>query len=275
MPARFMWIMIPVLLLMGCAPAPAESPRNHENTEASASLITPEKRSLSSVLVVSGTVESSPEFILVSPAAGVVSGLTSLDTRQEQNGLIARVGDSELRLSHAGSITELLVREGETVAANIPVARVRYGGFGIPISVPAAQLFRVYEAPISARASIDSGPAGLACALVPTLPDPAPGGAGESTAPPGGSALCLLPLDAAVLATLPAKVGLNTGSVENVLTLPVAAVRGSAQTGQVSVVENKTVRIADVELGLSDGVSIEIRSGIDESTTVLPYAPGF
>lgn len=264
-------IALTVLLVTGCAPAAPESPAPPEVEESEP--ITPVRQDLTSVVVIPGTVAATPTYLLVAPRSGTVR----LDAASAQGAgdRVGTIAGTPLTLPHAGKIGDTLVAPGQFVAAGVPIARVSYAGFGIPIAVPAEQLFRLYAKPSSARASIAAGPEGVECALAPT---DEPGDAAPDAAEtdiPGGPAVCLLPLDAAVVASLPARVGLATGTVKDALTLPVAAVAGSAQAGRVTVVEGTTTRVVDVTLGMTDGVSIEVTEGIDEKTMVLPYAPGF
>lgn len=254
------------LLLTGCSATPGEpqTPPAHETLAP----ITPVRQDLSSVVVIPGTVAATPTYLLVAPRAGAVHLGTA--GAQRAGDRVGTVGGDPVTLPHAGQIADTLVEPGQVVAAGVPIARVRYAGFGIPVTVPAEQLFRLYSEPTSARASVTAGPDGLACALAPTDAEPE----ATETDIPGGPAVCLLPLEAAVVSSLPARVGLTAGTVSAALTLPIGAVAGSAQSGRVTVVEGDSTRIADVTLGMTDGVSIEITGGIDETTSVLPYAPG-
>jgi hypothetical protein len=133
-------------------------------------------------------------------------------------------------------------------------------------------LYRIYGAmPVVAKANINGGPSGVTCTLVATSDgDTAPALPDDGYRP----SLCLLPLDVDVVAALPAKVGLPTASKQGVLALPVSAVSGSADRGEVSVVQGSKTRRVKVELGISDGAYVEIVSGLDAGETVLARAPG-
>ena len=86
--------------------------------------------------------------------------------------------------------------------------------------------------------------------------------------------LCLLPTSDGVVTGLPGIIGITTGAVHDVLVLPTNAVAGSANHGLVSLVDAAGTREVAVGLGLSDGVSVEITSGVSEGDLVLPYGPG-
>lgn len=76
------------------------------------------------------------------------------------------------------------------------------------------------------------------------------------------------------MAGLEAKVGLETARAEDVLTLPVEAVTGVTGSGVVTRVEGDARSPVTVELGISDGHLVEVRSGLDEEDVVLAYTPG-
>jgi membrane fusion protein (multidrug efflux system) len=64
------------------------------------------------------------------------------------------------------------------------------------------------------------------------------------------------------------------GTAENVLVVPVTAVQGSVQTGNVWVVAGDgTEEMRAVTLGLSDGDQIEVREGLAEGEQVLQFVP--
>jgi multidrug efflux pump subunit AcrA (membrane-fusion protein) len=59
-----------------------------------------------------------------------------------------------------------------------------------------------------------------------------------------------------------------------VLVLPVSAVQGDTQHGVVNRVENGVLSQVPVGLGITDGVRIEITSGLAEGDEVTSFAPG-
>jgi macrolide-specific efflux system membrane fusion protein len=239
--------------------------------------VTATTRTISSVVVVSGDVAPTPHFWISAPVAGAVHfavGKTSTSS-QPTGAVVATVAGTSVVLSAAGSVDSRLVEEGQTVAANTPIADAIYSGFGIAVDVPAAELYRIYAQPSSAKATVTAGPSGLNCTLVPTPP-----AAAEAVQPNTGSqddgyrpVACLLPIDAKVVAGLPAKVGVETAHQVNVIALPVAAVSGSSGQGEVTLVDGNARHLTTVKLGISDGAYIEIISGLKSGDKVLAYAP--
>jgi len=83
-----------------------------------------------------------------------------------------------------------------------------------------------------------------------------------------------VPEDQKVFAGLSAEITVVSGSAEDVLVLPVTAVRGDYATGIVYLPSDSGDPVEQpVELGLTDGVMIEIKSGLNEGDTVLEYVP--
>lgn len=179
----------------------------------------------------------------------------------------------------------------------IPVATIRYPGFGVTGTVPVAQAFRLSADPSIAKVQLDSGPGVTDCAPQPTAPAgsstpstttpsaASPSAAVTSTpaqstvveAPTTAAAtlevLCLLPSGTGVVDGLTGTLGLRTGEVTDVLVLPVAAVAGAVDHGDVALVVDGTVTTTPVTLGISDGVLVEITGGLALGDQVLPFGP--
>jgi len=71
-----------------------------------------------------------------------------------------------------------------------------------------------------------------------------------------------------------ATVRIEAGLAENVLVVPVTAVQGAVQQGNVWVVgEDGTQEERAVTLGLTDGELVEVRDGLSEGEQVLQFVP--
>lgn len=232
------------------------------------------------VLTAAGQVVATPEFAVESPQTGPVAfpadATVGLSVRAGSP--VAAVGAATAVSPVDASVTARLVDDGATVAAGVPIVALRYGGLAVSATVPAEDAYRLYAGPTAAVVEIDGGPAGVPCTLV--LPrdvgstDPGAADIGSTGAATGGRPfLCLLPLDTQALPGLSATLGLRTGEHNDVLVLPVSAVAGDAQHGLVDRVVGERTVPTDVGLGLSDGVTVEITSGLDEGDLVLPYGP--
>jgi len=258
--------------LAACSQSPTPTPSAEES---SAPTVTAELRDITSVVVVSGDVLANPHFLVNAPAEGSLA-YSSRSGSIDAGTTIATVGGTAVVTPALGPITQWLRLPSERVAKNSPIAEMSYAGFGIAVSIPAQQLYRIYDATAATgKANITGGPSGISCTLVAT----ATATAAETEAPASPDtgyrpSICLLPIDADVVAGLPSKVGIPTGAKSQVLSLPVTAVSGSASQGEVTVIEGKKSTRVAVELGISDGAFVEIVSGLKAGDQVLARAPG-
>lgn len=138
----------------------------------------------------------------------------------------------------------------------------KHGTYVVVAAVPADDAaYRLVHAPVAVRAAIRGGPAGFSCrflALVAHAPDAA--GVDLTCAVPPG-VVAVAGLSATVVAVLAPPVVADA--------LPLSAVVGSAERGQVVVVENGAPRTVDVTLGRADSEWIEVTGGLAHGVRVL------
>ena len=135
----------------------------------------------------------------------------------------------------------------------------RDNGFALqaPIS-PADMAYRLLKDPVGVKALIVGGPAGFTCAWD-----------GLVNTPSGLMMQCRVPDDMEVVAGLQGTMVLQLDAPSTVTGLPVSAVVGTNQQGQVIVLhDDGTTEVRTVELGASDAFNIEITGGLDEGETV-------
>nr|WP_300143701.1 efflux RND transporter periplasmic adaptor subunit [Propionicimonas sp.] len=258
-----------VFSLGGCtAASPSSSDATSPGTSA-AEIVRVEKRSLTSVVVVDGSVVASPTFVVPAPVAGKVGyrhGITrgAAVRRGEE---VARIGAKKVMAPASGEIAAVLRANGATVAAQIPLASVRYAGFGVHARIPVTDQYRLYDGAISAKVNVESGPSGLDCRIVRRT--------AATSGGDGVDALCLLPLEAPVVEGLVAKVGLYTGHRESVPSIPLDSVSGRAGQGVVTrVLADGGTEQVTVQLGITDGVHIEVTDGLEVGDRIFGQAPG-
>lgn len=172
---------------------------------------------------------------------------------------------------------DVLVNQSVEVATE--TGAVRPASFHIEAPLTAAQQYRLTTQPADAQVQIPGGPAPFTCAALAVVQptndagqggDPSMGGA-VSTA----TATCSIPADVRVFSGLAADVTIAAGVAENVLTLPVTAVLGSADSGVAFRLDEAGEPVElPVQLGLNDGRNVEIRGGLAEGDSVLQFAPG-
>lgn len=190
----------------------------------------------------------------------------------------------------AGTVGEYDVLVGETVAIGDTIGSVSTGGFTVSGALSAEQQYRLVSGPTSAEVQARGGPAPFACTELRTGRSAAGEGGGDGgdaplpqdpMAPPeegGGSSTavsCTVPPDVTVFDGLAATMVIEAGRAENVLVVPVTAVEGAFESGNVWKVgpDGEPVE-TPVALGLTDGELVEIREGLAEGDAVLEFVPG-
>ncbi|MBB5789443.1 secretion protein HlyD [Jiangella mangrovi] len=192
----------------------------------------------------------------------------------------------------AGTVGEFDVLVGQTVAVGDTVGSISTGGFTVSGSLTAEQQYRLVSGPTAAEVQARGGPAPFACADLRTGRSATGGDGGDEggAAPPpdpmlppdqsgGGSSTaisCTVPPDVTVFDGLGATMVIKAGRAENVLVVPVTAVEGSFESGNVWVVgaDGGEPVETPVTLGLTDGELIEVREGLAEGDLVLEFVPG-
>jgi multidrug efflux pump subunit AcrA (membrane-fusion protein) len=183
----------------------------------------------------------------------------------------------------AGTLTSLDVLKDQLVAVGDRIGTISPGTLSVTASLSQAEQFRLLSPPASAEVEVQGGPAPFTCAgLVLGAPhagsaeEPDPNMPPDPSTPSGGgtTARCSVPAGTAVFAGMGATMAIQAGLAENVLVVPVTAVQGSVQTGNVWVVgEDGEPVERPVTLGLTDGEMIEIKQGLTEGEQVLQFVP--
>ena len=186
----------------------------------------------------------------------------------------------------AGTVGAVDVLVDQAVAVGDRVAGVSPGTLSVTATLTQDDQFRLLAPPSTAQVEAQGGPAPFTCTEL-TLGAPATGddATGEQAAPAvdpaaagpgqgGTTARCRVPGGTTVFAGMAATVVVDAGVAEDVLVVPVTAVQGSVQQGNVWVVgadgaqEERTV-----VLGLTDGDQVEVREGLAEGDQVLLFVP--
>lgn len=181
-----------------------------------------------------------------------------------------------VRAPAAGTLTGFALLPGQTVDVAGETGAVQPPQHLVQASVGAADQYRLTTQPESATVTIDAGPAPFDCSGI-AIRQPSGEEAGTGAT---ATLTCEVPDGVRVFTGLSASVELAAGSAEDVLLLPTTAVLGSADAGIVyrpvlgpdgMPGEPEEVR---VELGLSDGTVVEVRSGLADGDEVLQFVPG-
>lgn len=139
---------------------------------------------------------------------------------------------------------------------------------------PADLAYRLLDPPVGVRALIHGGPSGFDCAWAGLAPADGSSAVPSSLALPreqaGVQMRCVIPDDVRVVAGMTGMMVLTLEEPVIAPALPLTAVLGSAERGQVVVVAaDGATTVREVELGRSDAFWIEVVSGLEPDETVL------
>jgi macrolide-specific efflux system membrane fusion protein len=176
-----------------------------------------------------------------------------------------------------GVLSSFSVLVGQVVGIGDVIGQVAPQSFNVTATIAPEQLYRLTEQPKEAQVTVQGGPAPFTCTSL-TILTPLPGSGGEGTGEGEGTGTtvrCAVPGDVRVFPGLVADMTIAGGIAENVLTVPMTAVQGAADTGIVYVVlEDGTQEERPVTLGLNDGINVEIVEGLTEGEMILQFVPG-
>ncbi|WP_412540972.1 efflux RND transporter periplasmic adaptor subunit [Longispora sp. K20-0274] len=269
----------------------------------------PVRQNLDNKVSLTGKVMVNPVFGLVAPVAGQVryldvapaQGTPAKPTRVAT--VWANGKPSNVDVPAGATFAGRLADDKATVPAGMPVASARYAGYGIVAEIDGANAYRISDSLGNVQAQIKNGPGPFACTVLGTIaalpagtiPEPpaptakppasgpptGPGGPGperrsdtEPSTPTGLRLVCTAPAGVKLINGVDATLQVVTEKATNVLTVPVEAVAGSQGKGKVDIVKaDNTRETRDVELGLTDGKVIEIRSGLTGEETIAVPGP--
>jgi multidrug efflux pump subunit AcrA (membrane-fusion protein) len=181
----------------------------------------------------------------------------------------------------AGTVRTLDVLVDQIVAVGDRAGAISPGTLSVTATLTQAEQFRLLAPPATAEVEVQGGPAPFTCTRLTLGAPPADTGQDPDEPVVGGGAVgggttatCAVPAGVTVLAGMGATVRVQAGTAEDVLVVPITAVQGSVQTGNVWVVaDDGTEEQRPVTLGLTDGDQIEVREGLTEGEQVLQFVP--
>jgi multidrug efflux pump subunit AcrA (membrane-fusion protein) len=186
----------------------------------------------------------------------------------------------------AGTVTAVDALVDQIVAVGDRVGSVSPGTLSVTAPLTQSQQFRLLSPPTTAQVTVQGGPAPFTCGgLTLGAPDdgatadPGTGPTDPSVGAPtgqggGATARCAVPPEVTVFAGMGATVAIEAGRADDVLVVPVTAVQGAVQTGNVWVLgDDGSPAQRQVILGLTDGDQVEVRDGLTEGESVLQFVP--
>jgi hypothetical protein len=190
-----------------------------------------------------------------------------------------KVVKSTLKATTAGTVATFTAIKDQEVAVGDTFATVSPGTLSVSASMLPEQQFRLLAIPAEATVTVTGGPAPFTCTALrmgtaaAPAEEPEPGAGTGAT--PSASITCAVPAGVTVFAGLAAKLEITAGSADDALLVPITAVQGSVETGNVWLVGDggKPVE-TPVRLGITDGAQVQIVEGLAVGDTILEFVPG-
>ena len=187
-----------------------------------------------------------------------------------------------------GVLSALTVIHGQSVAIGDTTGQVAPPSYSVSGSLSPEQQYRLVTQPTEASIAITNGPAPFTCTgLRITTPlagadaggaggtEQAPGAGGSTGGASGTTVSCAIPAEVTVFPGLAAQITIAGGKAENVLVVPTTAVKGSAETGVVwFVLPDGSTEERPVTLGMNDGTSVQVLTGLAEGDLINQFVPG-
>ncbi|MFT0848330.1 efflux RND transporter periplasmic adaptor subunit [Actinomycetaceae bacterium L2_0104] len=270
--------------------------------------VLPEVASITNSLALDGTVQSDPSSSIkatfegqvtefyVNDGATVNEGDTLLILEREEPGPDVVTQDEEgnevvtpgetvwkhkyITAPASGTVSFTAILNQQFVIGD-SLGTVQPPTFSAVSALTPDQMYRIQDVPSKATITIKNGPAPFECEGLeivtpqdaqPTSPESSEGGEPTATI----QARCAIPDGQKVFAGLQVTMDIVAGEATDVLTLPASAVEGRYQKGFVYAPTedpDKPKKI-EVELGLTDGMRVQITGGIEPEQELLEFIPG-
>lgn len=254
------------------SPTPGQGPGASLEPE----VVRPTVGTITSVVVLDGVIRAAAPTQVTADDPGTIEDILvkagdSVGPRQVLLRILATSGKQvEVSVPQGGVVVSMGVQVHQLVAVGDALLIVAPTTYFAEAVVPPEVLYRLYEPPMSMQAQVDHGPAPFDCPFAKI---------GAET--DGGNPLdapvyisCRVPDGTRVFSGIRTRLVVTTGKAEGVLTVPVEAVSGNADSGLVWVVNAAgDTEARPVQLGLTDGIRIEIVAGLSADERILDVPP--
>lgn len=245
-------------------------------------------------VVVRATLAGAVSKLLVADGAAVQAGTPLLEIRQEtpQDPIVKtdpvtgeqttterkpKVTVEVVKAPVAGTLAMPTLKD-QVLSVGDEVGKVSPGTLSVSGTLTPDQQYRLIGAPTTAQVTLNGGPAPFECTGLRIGASAAPGGQQPedgTTTSGSGTLACAIPAGVTAFAGLGASLQVTNGEAKDAVVVPVTAVQGSVQNGNVWVVtaEGDEPEQRAVKLGLTDGTSVQITEGLALGDTVLQFIP--
>ncbi|AEE45283.1 efflux RND transporter periplasmic adaptor subunit [Cellulomonas fimi] len=246
-------------------------------------------------VAVRATLAGAVSKVLVADGAAVQAGTPLLEIRQEtpQEPLVRTdpVSGEQVTTERKPKVTVEVVKapvagtlamptlKDQVVAVGDEVGTVSPGSLSVSGTLTPEQQYRLVGAPATAQVTLNGGPAPFECTGLRVGAASTGAGADQGedagTTPASGTLTCAVPAGVTAFAGLGATLDVVNGEATDAVVVPVTAVQGIVQNGNVWVVtkEGAEPEQRAVKLGLTDGRTVQITEGLAVGDTVLQFIP--
>ena len=174
----------------------------------------------------------------------------------------------------AGTL-RLTVLKDQLVSVGDEIGSISPGTLSVTGTLTPDQQYRLISAPAEAEVTLKGGPAPFTCTGLrigaAASADPPPDDAGQQAS---GTVTCSIPAEVIAFPGLGADISITNGTAEDAVVVPVTAVQGSVQNGNVWVVlPDGGNEERAVTLGLTDGELVQIIDGLAAGDLILEFVP--
>lgn len=177
-----------------------------------------------------------------------------------------------------GGTLSLPTLKDQVVSVGDVVASIAPGTLSVTGTLTPDQQYRLISAPTEAQVKLKGGPAPFTCTGLRIGPAATgtTGSSGDdgSATTSSGTITCAIPAGVTAFAGLGADLQVTNGTAEGPA-VPVSAVQGTVQTGNVWVVASEGAEPEEraVTLGLTDGQLVQVVDGLAVGDLVLQFTP--
>ncbi|WP_421743671.1 secretion protein HlyD [Cellulomonas sp.] len=243
-------------------------------------------------VVVRATLAGTVSKLLAADGAVVAAGTPVLEIRQEtpQDPIVktnAETGEvttterkpkvviETVKAPVAGTLA-LPTLKDQVVSVGDEVGKVAPGTLSVTGTLTPDQQYRLVGAPTQAAVKLNGGPAPFDCTGLRVGAAPSTGTEPDTTvaASTSGTVTCAIPAGVTAFPGLGASVEITNGTAADVVVVPITAVQGTVQKGNVWVVAaDGSNEKRPVGLGLTDGENVQITEGLVAGDTILEFIP--
>ncbi|KQS99662.1 hypothetical protein [Cellulomonas sp. Leaf395] len=243
-------------------------------------------------VVVRATLAGTVSKLLAADGAAVAAGTPVLEIRQEtpQDPVVRtdpetgeqttterrpKVTLETVTAPVAGTLT-LPTLKDQVVSVGDEVGKVAPGTLSVAGTLTPDQQYRLVGAPTQASVTLTGGPAPFECTGLRVGAAPTTGSdeATEVTPSSSGTVTCAIPAGITAFPGLGATIEITNGTAADAVVVPITAVQGTVQAGNVWVVagDGSSEKRAII-LGLTDGKNVQVTEGLAVGDTILEFIP--